>query len=526
MHGFAGDSGSGLPKAAPLAHREDFTLGNATIRPSLRTLIGPGRAVTLEPRVMEVLLAFVESNGTVVAREDLIRSCWDGRIVGEDAVNRVIAALRKAFRQSGTNLAIETIPRIGYRFEMPDADPAIADASGRSVPQPDRRRAVTTLLGGGAALAAGVAGFTILRRRSSEATNLSRMSEARRALHDNYPDSGARAAALLKAVVQEEPRNAKAWGLLAFAHRDIAEGAPPVAVSTAIRSSEEAARRALALDPDEGNALAARAALRPHFGEYAAGEDRLRAVLARHPSNFLATLHLVPLYQGVGRVRLSATFNERTGAIDPQSPVPHYRRGLKLWGLGQIDTAEQAIERAMQLWPRHPGVWNARMMMFAYSGRPDAALALLDQRDSHPTTLKPPHVDLWRISLQALRSRTPAAIATAREANVAAAARGPGFANSALLTLAALGELDAAFAVAFGYFLKRGPLITTIWESEGELPVSALRWRRSMALFVPPTAPMRGDPRFGTLMEGMGIARYWRDRGVRPDAQLGLDWMT
>jgi tetratricopeptide (TPR) repeat protein len=313
--------------------------------------------------------------------------------------------------------------------------------------------------------------------------------------------------------------------LLAFAYRDIAEGAAPQGVSPAIRASEEAARRALALDSRQGSALAALATLRPHFGDYGAGEDRLMKVLAVDPRNFLAMLHLVPLLQGVGRVRASLEWNDRAGRIDPHSPVPQYRRGLKLWGLGQLAAAEQAMDRAIQLWPRHPSVWNARMMMFAFTGRAGAGLALLDEEGSRPATLKKPALDLWRVSLRALQSRTAGDIAAARAANTAAAPRSPGFANTAMLNLAMLGEIDAAFDIAFGYYLRRGPLIASMWEGAGELPVSAIRWRRSMALFVPPAAPMRADPRFAELMEGMGITQYWRQRGVGPDPQLGLDWL-
>lgn len=245
-------------------------------------------------------------------------------------------------------------------------------------------------------------------------------------------------------------------------------------------------------------------------------------VLRVDSANVLAINQLVPLLQGVGRVRLSAEWNERLIRLDPISPPAAYRRALKLWSLGQLAAADQAMDRAIQLWPRHPSVWNARMMMFAFTGRPDAALALLDEVKSRPAFLRAPGVDLWRVSLRALRSRSVRDVAVAKAANIAAASRSPGFANNALMTLSMLGELDAAFAVAVGYFLRRGPLVTTLWGGAGELPVSALRWRRSMALFVPPTAPMRSDPRFDELMEGMGIAQYWRQRGVRPDYQLGI----
>ncbi|WP_297695100.1 hypothetical protein, partial [Phenylobacterium sp.] len=42
----------------------------------------------LEPRVMQVLVALARERGEIVSRDDLIASCWAGRIVGEDAINR------------------------------------------------------------------------------------------------------------------------------------------------------------------------------------------------------------------------------------------------------------------------------------------------------------------------------------------------------------------------------------------------------------------------------------------------------
>lgn len=501
----------------PLAHRPDFPLADSTVRPSLRTLEGPIANVLLEPKVMQVLLAFADARGAVVTREDLLRDCWDGRIVGEDAVNRTIVALRKSVRRSGAGFAIETIPRIGYRLDLGATEPrerAQSDGTGAT-----RRSAAAALLGG-LAIVGGIA----LWRQNEGGGSASRglMEKGRRALHDGFPDSGQTAARYLEAAVGETPHNAAVWGLLAFAYREIAEGAPPERVSQAVQASERAARRALELDLRQGDALAALATLKPFFGDFAAGEDRLMTVLALAPDNFLAMSILIPLLQGVGRVRLSARWNERAGRIDPHSPVPQYRHALKLWGVGQLNAADQAIDRTMQLWPRHPSVWNARMMIFAYTGRAAAALALLDEDRSRPATLKGPGIELWRVSLRALDTRARGDVEVARIANIRAAPRSPGFANTALHNLSMMGEIDAAFDVAFGYFLRRGPLVTTLWEGAGELPVSALRWRRTMSLFVPPAAPMRADPRFAELMEGMGIARYWRQRGVRPDYQLGI----
>lgn len=503
----------------PLAHRQDFRLADVTVRPSMRTLEGPAGSLTLEPKVMQVLLAFAEAGGAVITREDLIRECWDGRIVGDDAVNRTIAELRRVTREIDAGFAIETIPRIGYRLDLGLAPGPAAKAETPGDPGWATRRTVTAGMAGALAIAGGV--WWWQQEREGPSTE-ALVEKGRRALYNGFPDSGPVAAAHLKAAVQRSPRDADAWGLLAYAYRDIAEGAAPEHVSRAVEASQEAARRALELDPKQGNALAALATLEPYFGDFAAGEDRLMKVLAVDPANVLAMTQLVGLLQGVGRVRTSANWNDRVNRLDPYSPVGQYRRALKLWSMGQVDAADQAIDRTMQVWPRHPSVWNARMMLFAFTGRPAAGLALLNDARSRPSALRKPGLDLWRTSLRALRSRSAADVEAARIANVAAAPRSPGFANIAMPTLSMLGELDAAFDVAMGYFLRRGPLIATLWGGAGELPVSALRWRRTMALFVPPAAPMRADPRFRALMDGMGLTQYWRQRKLRPDYQLTL----
>jgi DNA-binding winged helix-turn-helix (wHTH) protein/Tfp pilus assembly protein PilF len=334
----------------PLAYRPDFTLADATVRPSLRTLEGPNASVPLEPKVMQILLAFADAAGAVVTREDLLRECWQGRIVGEDAVNRTIVALRKSVRRSGASFAIETIPKIGYRLALGETMPG--ESAARAGTGTTRRSAVATLVGGLAV----AGGMVVWRQRGtgSGAAVKDLRAKGRRALHDGFPDSGRVAARHLEAAVAEAPRDAEAWGLLAFAYRDIAEGAPPERVSGAVQASERAARRALELDARQGDALAALATLKPFFGDFAAGEDRLMTALALAPDTFLAMNILIPLLQGVGRVELSARWNERAGRIDPHLPVPQYRRALKLWAVGHLSAADQAMDRTMQLWPRIP----------------------------------------------------------------------------------------------------------------------------------------------------------------------------
>ena len=114
-----------------LARQPDFDLGALQVRPSICEVVADGVSVRLEPRVMQVLVALARSEGSVVSRDDLIASCWAGRIVGEDAINRCIARLRRLFESSGSAVSISTFSKVGYRLDAVDADPV--DTQGRSV---------------------------------------------------------------------------------------------------------------------------------------------------------------------------------------------------------------------------------------------------------------------------------------------------------------------------------------------------------------------------------------------------------
>jgi tetratricopeptide (TPR) repeat protein len=476
---------------------------------------------------MQVLLVLADAKGAVVARETLLRRCWGNVYVGDDSLNRAVSGVRRAAATAGAgSLNVETITRTGYRLvvreQSNDFQPEHVDSSAEellapSAAGPTRRQ---MLVGGGAAAILGLGAVALLPPRADPRLEQA-IDRSRRTLLSELPNGGESAAALLEGVVRRDPRNAEAWGLLAFAYRDIAEGAAPAKTSAAIDSSARAARRALEIDPREGNGLAALAMLRPYFGDWLAAEERLVSVLRVAPDNLLAMNSIVAFLQGVGRAKLSYAWNERALKIDPNQPVPSYRRAIKLWQFNRLDEADQAIDRVMQLWPKFPAVWNARMMIFAYTGRASAGLAFLDEIESRPETLGETAVELWRVSLRALASGSSEDVTAARRANLSLAPRSPGFANNAIMTLSVLGELDAAFDVAFGTFLRRGPLVGTLWGGAGEMPVNTLRWRRPVALFIPATARLRTDPRFVELCEGMGLTRYWRERRIRPDYQLG-----
>lgn len=112
--------------AAPqidLAATTDFAIGGAQVRPSLREIECGGTLETLEPRVMQVLVLLAEMEGRTVSRDLMVKRCWGGIIVGEDAIQRCIGRLRKVAEATGA-FEIVTLSRVGYRLNacMPEVD--------------------------------------------------------------------------------------------------------------------------------------------------------------------------------------------------------------------------------------------------------------------------------------------------------------------------------------------------------------------------------------------------------------------
>ena len=98
-----------------LAIEPDFNLGTMSVRPA-QLMISVGDDVReLQPRVMQVLVALAKVRPAVLSRETLAERCWEGRIVGDDALNRCIVALRHlAHEFVPAPFTIETVPRVGY----------------------------------------------------------------------------------------------------------------------------------------------------------------------------------------------------------------------------------------------------------------------------------------------------------------------------------------------------------------------------------------------------------------------------
>lgn len=100
---------------ASVADRRPIKVGGAIVDPISRDASWRGGKERLQPQTLKVLLALWSRPGEVVTRDDLVQLCWDGRIVGDDVINRSISLLRHFADRAG-GFEIETVPRTGYRL--------------------------------------------------------------------------------------------------------------------------------------------------------------------------------------------------------------------------------------------------------------------------------------------------------------------------------------------------------------------------------------------------------------------------
>lgn len=128
-----------------LARAPNFAIGKPRCSPSTLEVVWAERSEILQPRVMQVLICLAEAGGAVVSRDDLVRRCWGGRIVGDDAINRCIAKIRQLATADGAPaFTVETVPRVGYRLSPKEAPPAHrieAIAPPPPPPRPEHRAA-------------------------------------------------------------------------------------------------------------------------------------------------------------------------------------------------------------------------------------------------------------------------------------------------------------------------------------------------------------------------------------------------
>ena len=504
-------------KLSDLAARGDFEAGPLRVSPARRLVEGPAGSANVEPIVMKVFLLLLDAAGEVVTRDELFGNAWGGAFVGDDSLNRAIARVRKIANETAPGLfEIETIPRTGYRITGPIVEQiSPADAPSKDEEKVSRR----TVIGASATALVALAGGGLWWKQTKDERRFEKFLKLGREGME-LGDGSDEPIKFLRQAAAIRPDNAEAQGLYAYALVGDADNVYRGSPGPAMEEAEAAAQASLRANPKEPMALLALMQLQRSTLDLASTEDRIRSALAASPQNVFAMQFMWNLMQSTGQSRAALSLVQQSIALKPFAAINHYPLAQLLWINGRTAEADRIIDRAMIAWPTHRYVRFARFTILAFTGRPRAALAMLESPETRPQNFAEDSITLWRKALPVLDHPSSLAIAGIREAYSEAVKTRPGLANQAVMCLSALGDVDAAFEFANRFLLFRAPREESS-KSGGSTLQKSTAWRFTPWLFIPPVAPMRADARFRELCDGVGLTDYWRLRGIKPDYPIG-----
>lgn len=502
--------GLAIPGQVVLAHEPPFSVGPLRVDPASRQVNGSGRSETLEPKVMQVLVALARAKGAIVTRDELIDLCWGGRIVGEDAINRVISRLRNVAEQFGGSYRVETITKVGYRLvgAPPGSSPTLAPVPDSIAPLSTRR----SLLVAGAAGVAAIGGLLAWKapwqhRPPTEAVELFRRGDI--AQRSGFPDQARQSVSYFERAVRIDPLYAAAWGALALAYTHNIDGYGEAELESLPARIRSAAARAIELDPGNADAELALASVAPAFRNWGSVERGLRQVQKRNPEHWLANGRLAMLLYQVGRLEEGAALHKRVIAADPMIVGPYAFAATALSNAGRVQDAEELLRNAHDRWPAHPLIWFGEFNHLLFSGRPGAAAAFIQDPDALPSGFGHDEVQSRLVLARAVQFQRPEDVESSVALYQQIALAEPRAIAAAAPIFALLGRIDLTFASLERYYFNRGAFGPSA-------AVGRYTRRYTDFLFSLPMATARRDPRFVQLTRAIGLDKYWRATASRP----------
>ena len=316
------------------------------------------------------------------------------------------------------------------------------------------------------------------------------------------PDDLRTCIGLLEIATQRAPRFAEAWGRLAFLRAFLRFYQPFDGRAASAALVRREAEQALAVDPQNVDALLARLFLLPPFGGYAEGAalvDRIRPL----PSTGEAQGYVGWYVRNLGWVRDSLVETERAYRLDALNPMAANMAGLARMAAGHVTEAVPIFEQTMARVPdmSFPVANLARAKAFLGDWR--EVDRLLDPAGKLPFR----EFQDGLAFLRAKRAPTPENLEGFRSA---LADRGASRSVDCgrLVYAAHLGLVDEAYRAAAGASL--GPLGTAddLMGPDGY---------RTALLFHAGMPELRNDPRFVRLCARLGLVAFWLASGRWPD---------
>ena len=301
-----------------------------------------------------------------------------------------------------------------------------------------------------------------------------------------------------KGLVDRHPEFSFGHSVLASAY---GEAADSIAVPAHAQSMREAARReaelTLNLDAQDAGAYAVLEGIEPRYNYAAREKILLRGLkLAKHPKEPLGALYSYEgtLLSSVGRLREALSFQLIARATDEWGPPKTAKLIHNYANLGDLGAAKGWLQKAVQRWPNHSAVQAVRLYVASFCVPRLEGLAMLDAIEAGSSD-KQAETAIWRGFIDA-RTEPEGQSATIQRIRDAADG-GRITRETEIMMLAGLGRTTLAVETA-NAALDRQELDPRF-------------------LFTPVMRDVRRSPGFVGLANRMGLIRYWRETGKRPD---------
>jgi TolB-like protein len=328
------------------------------------------------------------------------------------------------------------------------------------------------------------------------------------------PDRLAYDARLLGEALERAPDFVPAWEALMYDQavqaryqRNTADAGDHLA------RMENAAERALALDPETVVPFRVRAMTAAHCGAFAERERLIHLCMAHRANDPLDLIHAGGIASDVGHNRLALAYAQQAFDLDPLNQVTFTVRAIYLLGVGNWQEARDQFDEGLRRWP-DGGFLRSSAIVGAVQAEDWDRVEVWAGAPGDPGFYRP-WIDSVVAYAREARVATPG-LAARFLANQKALLESPGrVALSHLGKLCQWGLADEAFALVeasdFSPYFSAGTEITP-----PDLGLSCL--------FCVDQKALRADPRFLRLCARLGLCDYWVRSGNWPDCADEVDY--
>ena len=317
------------------------------------------------------------------------------------------------------------------------------------------------------------------------------------------PDELRKYVGLLEVVTQRAPHFEEAWGRLAYLRAFLHQYLPFADRAASAGLVVQEAARALALDPENVDALTAQLFVIPPFGRFVEG-DAIFERMRRAPASGDGHRYVGWYLRTQGRVRESLEETERAHRLDALDPMSANALALARMAAGRVAEAVPVYEDLVARVPDMSFPVSSLLRCYAFQqdwAAVDRLLELAAKRQLREFQDGLPFI-------RAKRDPTPQNIEGFRSALDARVAETGCVDVSRLVYAAHLGLVEEAYRAAESAHL--GPA------GSGDDLMGPDAYRPAL-LFQAGMPEMRNDPRFARLCARLGLVEFWETTGKWPD---------